>query len=327
MPKTLDAFCEQRGSICVTPLGRGPDGWYYDEAEVDFWEVWNRVATSYRLDPLRTAISGYSMGGFGTYKLGNSYPDLFAASVPMAAAVWCDQTSANTRCAKNYNTYEMLDNARWLPTSVFQGGVDEFGLVVDNSIMTQKLDDLGFRYRYEVYPSEGHNAWILLDNLGTAAQYLDGTVQPDPGHVTYRWYPDLAVPKWGIGPTGAWWISGLESDAAPGALAEVDAVSLAHPDPLVTVTKGAEPVALSDGTPGVARTQQWQVGATPAAEPAIHLTLTGVTAVTVDLTRAGLTGPGTVTVTSDRPVTVTLSRGKARSSHTLPAGGGTIATR
>ena len=58
-PKFLQQACETRGSICATTLGRGPDGWYYDEAELDFWEVWNRLAQAYRLDPdrIRTKLT------------------------------------------------------------------------------------------------------------------------------------------------------------------------------------------------------------------------------------------------------------------------------
>src|SRR5437764_2725866 len=76
-PNLLHDACEVRDSICATTLGRGPDGWYLDEAELDFWEVWNRISASYRLDADRTVISGYSMGGFGTYRLALGHPDLF----------------------------------------------------------------------------------------------------------------------------------------------------------------------------------------------------------------------------------------------------------
>ncbi|MDQ1396134.1 MAG: hypothetical protein QOG64_1393 [Acidimicrobiaceae bacterium] len=324
-PRMLNAFCQQRSSICVTTLGRGPDGWYYDEAEVDFWEVWNRVASTYLLDPTRTAISGYSMGGFGTYKLGLSYPSLFARAVPMAAAVWCTSNPASPHCSNNYNTYPLLDNARWLPLAIFQGGTDEFGLVVDNSIMTERLDLLGYRYRFEVYPSEDHMVWLTQDNLTTAARHLDGTVHADPGHITFTWYPDLSVKRWGIGATGAWWISGVASDAAPGQLATVDAVSHAKPDPDVTTTAGAGPAMLDDGTPGAYRSLGWNTA--PSSErptATIDLNLTSVSAVTADIGRAGVTA-GTVHVHTDRDVDLTLT-GTASGPHRyhLAAGDHTI---
>jgi predicted peptidase len=61
----------------VTPGGRGPDGFYQGFAEADTFEVWNDVARHYDLDPNVAAVSGYSMGGFGTYRLLARWPDLF----------------------------------------------------------------------------------------------------------------------------------------------------------------------------------------------------------------------------------------------------------
>ena len=80
---------DEEGRFYVTPLGRGPDGWYTDEGEVDFFEVWADLARRFRLDPTRVALSGYSMGGYGTYKLGLQWPDLFgAAFTVVGAAGW-----------------------------------------------------------------------------------------------------------------------------------------------------------------------------------------------------------------------------------------------
>ncbi len=70
------------GSIVITPAGRGPDGWYYDHAGADTFEAWADVAAHYPLDPRFTDIAGYSMGGYGTYKLTSQFPDLFARAQP-----------------------------------------------------------------------------------------------------------------------------------------------------------------------------------------------------------------------------------------------------
>ena len=70
------------GSIVITPQARGPDGWYYDHAGADVFEVWADVAAHYKLDPDWTSIAGYSMGGYGTFKLGEQFPDLFARAQP-----------------------------------------------------------------------------------------------------------------------------------------------------------------------------------------------------------------------------------------------------
>ena len=71
----------------MTTLGRGPDGDYINSAELDFWQVWHEVAAAYHLDPERTLLCGYSMGGLGTNQLAMAHPDLFAKAVTLAGAV------------------------------------------------------------------------------------------------------------------------------------------------------------------------------------------------------------------------------------------------
>jgi pimeloyl-ACP methyl ester carboxylesterase len=46
--------------------------------------VWADVAHHYDLDPTRVALSGFSMGAIGTFRLASLYPDLFTRGLPMA---------------------------------------------------------------------------------------------------------------------------------------------------------------------------------------------------------------------------------------------------
>ncbi|MGZ4239359.1 MAG: hypothetical protein ACXVWT_25260, partial [Solirubrobacteraceae bacterium] len=57
-------------SIVITPEARGPDQFYEGLGAADVFEVWADVARTYHLDPSYTEITGYSMGGIGTFKLG-----------------------------------------------------------------------------------------------------------------------------------------------------------------------------------------------------------------------------------------------------------------
>ena len=50
-PQLMQQLCQDRGSICATTEGFGPAGWYYNEAETDFWQVWRSLADSFTLDP------------------------------------------------------------------------------------------------------------------------------------------------------------------------------------------------------------------------------------------------------------------------------------
>ena len=69
-------------SIVITPEARGPDQFYEGLGEADVFEVWADVARLYKLDPAYTELTGYSMGGIGTYDVGAQFPDLFARAQP-----------------------------------------------------------------------------------------------------------------------------------------------------------------------------------------------------------------------------------------------------
>lgn len=56
-PRLLHQVCDDRDSVVVTPLARGPSCWYFDEGELDVWEVWARVAEQLGTDPNRTVVS------------------------------------------------------------------------------------------------------------------------------------------------------------------------------------------------------------------------------------------------------------------------------
>ena len=58
----------------ITPEARGPDQSYEGLAAADVFEVWAAVARMYRLDPAYADITGYSMGGVGTFKLAEQFP-------------------------------------------------------------------------------------------------------------------------------------------------------------------------------------------------------------------------------------------------------------
>ena len=88
-PSQLQEECQDRNSICATTEGFSDGQWYYEAAQVDFWDVWHQLADAYNLDPDATVMSGYSMGGFASYKLALEYPDLFAQSMPLEGPVIC----------------------------------------------------------------------------------------------------------------------------------------------------------------------------------------------------------------------------------------------
>ena len=324
-PRLLAEVCDGRGSVVVTPLSRGPSCWYFDEGELDVWEVWARVAEQIGVDPNRTVVAGYSMGGYGTYKFGLSYPQVFSQAVVLAGPPTCGvrvlpgtdipaDTDPHSHCAREGETWRLLENARWLPLVIAHGLLD--GLVPFASVAEQvlELDRLGYRYRFTVYPFEDHVAFLFRDKFDDPVAHMGtGLRQPDPGHISFAWYPQLVRPDLGIGPHQVWWLSELSAaadvTATPGAIAAVDARSYAHPDEARTTRRRRGFLPHLDPTPGLYTEQEWRLGPPAEVLPYLTLTLTGVAALTIDVVRAGLAAlpRSTITVATNTAAQVSLA--------------------
>ena len=318
-PMQVLQTCEDRRSICATILGRGPDMWYFDEAEVDFWEVWNRLATTYTLDPDRTVISGYSMGGYGSYKLGLTYPHLFAKGMSLAGPPTCGirvsgeiRTPSNEgRCTDEGDTGLLVGNARHVPFVIASGVLDE--LVPFTSILEQvdEFDSRGYRYHAEYYPAEGHIPYAAKDAFARPTSELGRTTrQAVAARIDYSWFPNLARPELGIGSVGVYWLDKpVARSSDPGALATVRAHSRALDDWEVTVHKSETADVPGDPSPAVVIDQTWQREALAAKADALSLELEGVASVEVDGVEAGLSRASRIalTLTSDGASTVRLT--------------------
>ncbi|RDH80545.1 peptidase [Mycolicibacterium moriokaense] len=338
--RLLDRMSDERDAVVVSPLGRGPACWYLDEGEVDVWEVWARAAEQLGTDPDRTVIAGYSMGGYAAYRLGLTYPAVFAQAVVLAGPPTCGvrvlpgldlpaDSDRDSHCAREGETWPLLRNARWLPFVIAHGALDEFVPMASVAQQVFKLDRLGYRYHLTAYPAEDHVALALQGKFDDAVTHL--ITEPrrgDPGHISFSWYPQLEREDLGIGPHRVWWISGLRAAervrSERGALATVEAHSHARPDRRVRARRRVGLVLNFKPMPGVYIEQAWQPAARREARPHMTLELTGVAALTIDVARAGLAAlpDSTIAVTTDGPVEITLEGlpSSTDTVETLPEG-------
>ena len=302
-PKFSQEACQARSSICVTTLGRGPSGFFINDAQLDFWEVWHDVAAHYSLDPEHTVMSGYSMGGIGTYALAEAHPDLFSRAVGLAGATVGDSP--------------LLENLRWVPTYLAGGAEDELVPAPDELAMANGLDALGYQYRWLLYPAEDHVALELQDGFSDAATFMGSSARMTrPGRITFRWNDDNNSATYGYGVTGTYWLRDLAARSG-GSDALIDATSSADPDPSVTPVRTRSLDVPGDPSPAVVTQLAWKLGSSPKTLPVITLQLTNVGALTIDLSQAGIaSGSYTLDVQTDGPVAITLG---ARTLH-LAAG-------
>jgi predicted peptidase len=72
------------GALIAAPDCPGPD-WTHPRSEAGLLALLDHLHSAYPLDPCRTLIAGYSMGGHGAWHLAARHPDRFAAALVMAA--------------------------------------------------------------------------------------------------------------------------------------------------------------------------------------------------------------------------------------------------
>ena len=313
-PSQLQEECQDRDSICATTEGFSDGQWYYEAAEVDFWDVWHQLAVDYDLNPDATVISGYSMGGFASYKLALEYPDLFAQSMPLEGPVICGErivagveTAAGSggQCEKDGNTTPLIANGKWIPYVMTYGALDELVPFTGGLEQVEAFDKLGYRYYAVLYPAEDHLVFATQNDFAPADSQLGHLErEQDPGSFTFSWYPNLVSGALGIGPSGDYWISGLQARSSnPGELATVSASSAALNEPTVTIEHHT---GTADGpTPAVTDSLTWTPGARPKARQAVVLSLTNVAGLTLETARTKLKC-GAVTVTTDGTSALTL---------------------
>ncbi len=306
------------GSIVITPEGRGPDGWYYDYAGADTFEVWADVAAHYRLDPAWTAISGYSMGGYGTYKFATQYPDLFAKGQPVVGppglGVWVPPAPPEPG-GDGSNTNNMLPSLRNIPFLIWNAVTDELVPYLGVVQQATTFDQLGYRYELDSFAPADHLTLAINDQYQPAADFLGTTkVDRDPAHVTYVVNPKMDFPEMGGPANHAYWLSGLNlrdsGGDAPRGMIDVRSEGSGTGDPQALPTqRGAG--ALTGGTlPAIAYTSQsrrW--GPVPPAltRNRLDIDAQNISALTIDPRRAHVSCGAALDVKTDGPVSVTLA--------------------
>ena len=316
---------EERGAIVITCECRGEDGWYLNEAEYDTFEMWNDVARHFNIDMERVGITGYSMGGYATYRLASLYPDLFGKALsivgPPIAGIWVPPAQRSDPTLTN----SWLENTRNVPFLNAVGVVDE--LVPYYGTRTQNLgapehgidgfDQLGYRFRFMSYPTADHFAIAVAGyDLPYQAAWLGDTkVERNPTHVTFSYVPATDDAALGLVHDKAYWVSGIRlADPAAGSpipKGTVDAFTHAHGrgDPASTAGQSAG----NGPFPYVEVNRSWGEAPAQAAANRLTLDLANVGEVTIDLDRAGLALKGlALDVTTSHEVTLHLVDGRQR---------------
>ncbi len=292
------------GSLVVTPSGRGPDGFYAGIAEADTFETWADVARHYKVDNGNAVVSGYSMGGFGTYRLMARWPDLFARGFSVVGA----PGSVN----------DQLRSLRNTPLLTWNSAADELVNLQTSEAAVAANTAAGIRFTEDKFLTADHLTLAGNDEYGPGAAFLGAhRVEANPFHVTYVVDPSEDNLAATAVADHAYWVSGLRTRGK--GIGTVDAISsgFGQADPKVLPVAASGGVLTGGEIPAmsfVSRTQQWGPAVPAAKRSGLQLAVSNLRSVTIDAARARLSCGTPLQVKTDGPVTVTLT-GCGKTQH------------
>jgi len=137
-------------------------------------QIWSRevllklldeITAKYAVDTNRIYLTGLSMGGYGTWDLGLSYPDRFAAIVPICGG---GQTISVLLPGRDQGPA-----LKTLGVWAFHGGKDPVVPLEESQRMVDALKKAGAQdVKLTVYPEAGHDSWTETYNNPELYQWL-----------------------------------------------------------------------------------------------------------------------------------------------------------
>ena len=129
------------GATVVAP--QCPDGTLWSQLTFELREFIEFIINEQGIDRSRVSISGISMGGYGTWEMITSYPELFAAAAPVCGGgvVW-------RACL-----------AKPVPVRAFHGESDATVPLFNSVQMCDALNKNGGQAELTIYHGVGHDSW------------------------------------------------------------------------------------------------------------------------------------------------------------------------
>ena len=325
-----EGFDQYEPMYLITPLARG-GSFYADWGEAETLAVLDDAARRVHFDPERLYLTGYSMGGYGVYRLASLYPDRFAAAVSWAGYTGeftgnyltdpvneaLDRPKGTQGRANIGDPVDTMENLRHVPLVHMAGTNDEIVPTSGQLAAVRRLDELDYRSRLDLYPGYEHFSFALVDDWRRGREWLAAhpTRTKQPRVVDYlfsdAWTQEGLAGELGLVHGDVWWISDLAMRTPPPSafdFSSVQAESWRVPQHEYTVERATTPVA--EPSPHTQQSVSWAPAIPPKKKDEgnrLSLRLRNVSDITIDLAAAGLSPCGLVLdIDTDGPVTIRL---------------------
>lgn len=137
-PKLIDQG-KKFPMIVVSPQAPQAEGFKPDIIR----KMLNDLKSKYRIDTDRIYLTGLSMGGYGTWKIAQEFPEEFAAIAPVCGG---GDPSMN---------YRLRHIAVWC----FHGAKDDVVFPSESMTMIDSLKKYSKDVKFTLYPEANHNSW------------------------------------------------------------------------------------------------------------------------------------------------------------------------
>jgi Prolyl oligopeptidase family len=153
-----------KNTLIVVPYGRFCNATKF-AGETDVMEALAATRTQYKIDPLRIAVAGFSMGGGSTWHLATHYPGLWCAASPGAGFA---ETPIFTKAANSKEIRPAWEQTLWrqyeatgisgnlfnVPTLAYSGEID--GQKESADLMETAMAKEGLKLERFIGPKTGH---------------------------------------------------------------------------------------------------------------------------------------------------------------------------
>ena len=158
VPKYIEAGMKVDAAV-VAP--QCPDGTLWSHLTDEVHEFIEYIIREYHVDPKRVSITGISMGGFGTWEMITTYPEMFAAAAPVCGGgiVW------RAGCARS------------VPVRAYHGSADTVVPLYNSVQMVDALRRAGGNASLTVFQDVGHNSWESAYETTNVISWLASAVK------------------------------------------------------------------------------------------------------------------------------------------------------
>ncbi|MBW2263954.1 MAG: hypothetical protein JRG91_18490, partial [Deltaproteobacteria bacterium] len=154
---TLRGAADSLGGILAVPTSTSTCDWSAsDVCAALVHNTVRKVKREYPIDDDRVYITGFSMGGRGSYTDGLTWPDMFAGVAPIAGTIGACHGTLDLATHAAYITPH-IENARHQRVRLLTGLMDNEYLVAQNEAASGVFDSLGYDFVWDALAGVGHS--------------------------------------------------------------------------------------------------------------------------------------------------------------------------